>query len=78
MHVEYGITKSYTIDEMKSMISKFVEMRHRASHAGIVWNEGKEVFPHLHLLVYFNDLKRSGYAIEESKCILSYMFGRKF
>lgn len=78
MHVEYGITKSYTIDEMKSMISKFVEMRHRASHAGIVWNEGKEVFPHLHLLVYFNVLKRSGYAIEESKCILSYMFGRKF
>ena len=78
VHVEYGITKSYTIDDMKSMISKFIEMRNRASHAGIVWNEGKEVFSHLHLLVYFNVLKRSGYAIEESKCILSYIFSRKF
>ena len=78
MHVEYGITKSYTIDEMKSMIRKFIEMRNRVSHAGIVWNEGKEVFSHLHLLVYFNILKRSGYTIEESKCILRYMFGRKF
>ena len=76
--VEYGITKSYTIDELKSMIRKFIEMRNRASHAGIVWNEGKAIFSHLHLLVYFNVLKRSGYAIKERKCILSYMFGRKF
>lgn len=76
--VKYGITKPYTIDAMKTMISKFIEMRNRASHAGIVWNEGTEVFPYLHLLVYFNVLKRSGYTIDESKCILSYMFSRKF
>lgn len=77
-HIEYGITKSYTIEEMKLKIRKFIEMRNRASHAGIVWNEGKEVFSHLHLLVYFNILKRGGYDMEESKVILSYMFSRKF
>ena len=77
-HVKYEITKSYTIDEMKNMIIQFIKMRNLVSHAEIVWNEGRDIFPHLQLLVYFSVLKRSGYTIDESKCILSYMFNGKF
>lgn len=77
-HVELKIRKQYSVDEFQKMITKFIEIRNRVSHSGIVWNEGIEIFPHLQLLIYFNILKRAGYTLAESQMILSDMFGQKF
>ena len=73
-----GIPTLYTDEEFKKRISKFVLLRHRSAHAGIVWNEGVEVYEHLQILVYFSILKRANYTSEESKLIISNLFGYKF
>lgn len=77
-HVEAGITRQYSEDDFKCMIRKFVNIRNIASHAGVAWNEGIEIFNHLSLLMYLNVFKRAGYTVEESSVILSYLFGGKF
>ena len=77
-HVQYGLVKEYTIKEFKEKIGEFVKIRNRASHYGIAWNDGVEIYYHLCLLVYFSVLKRAGYTIDESRCMLSYLFSRRF
>lgn len=76
--VDLNITKTYSADEFKSKIKEFIELRNRTSHAGIVWNEGIDIFFHLQLLVYFSILKRVGYDIQQIKSILSFIFSDKF
>ncbi len=77
-HVLYGITKFYSNKEFKKKISQFVDIRNKASHVGIIWNDGVEIFIHLKLLIYFCILKRTGYSMEECSCVLSYLFGQYF
>ncbi len=77
-HDLYGITKFYSNKEFKKKISQFVDIRNKASHVGIIWNDGVEIFIHLKLLIYFCILKRTGYSMEECSCVLSYLFGRYF
>lgn len=77
-HDIHGISKFYSQDEFKRKVSKFVEIRNKASHAGIVWNDGIEIFSHLKLIIYFSVLKRAGYSSEESCSMLSELFGRDF
>ena len=77
-HDEYGIAKFYTPEEFTKKISKFVDIRNKASHVGIIWNDGVDIFPHLKLLIYFSILKRAGYSSIECANILSWLFGREF
>lgn len=63
---------------MSSMINRFTDIRNSTSHAGIVWNEGINIFYHLELIVYLNVLKRAGYLPEERQNILMNLFERKF
>ena len=77
-HDKLGISKFYTLDEFKNRISKFVDIRNKASHSGIVWNEGTDIFNHLRLLIYFCILRRAEYTPKESTCMLSWLFGRLF
>jgi hypothetical protein len=77
-HDILGITKFYNKNEFKDMISKFVDIRNKASHSGIIWNEGVSIFPHLKLLIYFSVLNRAGYTPKESEASLSWLFGHEF
>lgn len=77
-HIKYGVTKFYSNDEFKKLISKFVGIRNKVAHSGIVGNEVTEIFTHLKLLIYFCVLKRAGYSGGESVQILSRLFGRFF
>lgn len=70
--------KPLTKEDFKRMIHKFTDIRNSTSHAGIVWNEGINIYHHLELIVYLNVLKRAGYLPEESQKILISLFGRKF
>jgi len=78
LYEEFGtsakVTEIYEAKEFKKIVSDFVDIRHKASHAGIVWNKSTEVFPYLKKLIYFSVLKRSGYKLNESVAILSWMF----
>lgn len=76
--VELDITPTYTADDFKAMIKKFVGIRNMVSHAGIIWNEGTKIFYHLQLFVYCSVLKRAGYSIQEIQAILSFPFAGKF
>lgn len=77
-HDTYGIAKFYSNDDFKKLISKFVDIRNKAAHIGIVWNKGIEIFVHLKILIYFCVFKRAGYSGDESAQILSWLFGRFF
>lgn len=77
-HDKYGIVKFYSNDDFKKLISKFVDIRNKAAHKGIVWNDGIEIFVHLKILIYFCVFKRAGYSDDESAQMLSYLFGRFF
>lgn len=78
LHIKLGISKSYTRDKFIEKISEFVLMRNKAAHAGIVWNEGVEIFYHLQLLIYFCILKRAGYSYDCSCSMLSWLFSGLF
>lgn len=77
-HDKYGIVKFYSNDDFKKLISKFVDIRNKAAHKGIVWNAGTEIFVHLKILIYFSVFKRAGYSDDESAQMLSKLFGRFF
>ena len=77
-HDKYGITQFYTPENFKEKISKFIKIRNKTSHAGIIWNDGIDIFPHLKLLIYSSILKRAGYTLEDSISMLSWLFGREF
>ena len=70
--------KPLSEDEFKKLIKKFIDIRNHVSHAGIVWNEGINIYHHLELIVYLSVLKRAGYLPEESQIILKNLFLRKF
>ena len=78
LHVEWGITKTYTDKEFKTLMNKFKKIRNSTAHSGVVWNEGVEIYPYLQLMVYFNILKRAGYTVDESQKVLSHLFGHMF
>ena len=73
-HDNNGLAKKYSDEEFKIFVGKFVQIRHSAAHAGVVWNEGIEIYKHLQLLIYFCVLKRAGYTLEESKKLLFNLF----
>ena len=78
-HDEYGICRFYSDDEFRRLIGKFVQMRNTSSHSKIKWDdEALNIFVHLKILVYFNILSRSGFNIEDSAAILSWLYGRYF
>lgn len=77
-HVKFGISKVYEPELLKKKISKFVAIRNKASHVGIIWNDGVDVFSHLKLLIYFSILRRADYSLKESVVILSWLFSREF
>jgi hypothetical protein len=77
-HDAYGIIPFYSSEDFKTKIKKFVEMRNKSTHSGIVWNDSSEIYIHLKLLVYFCILKRAGYEYAESACMLRCLFGRFF
>lgn len=77
-HDKWGVVKFYSNDEFKKLISKFVDIRNKAVHKGIVWNDGTEIFAHLKILIYLCVLKRAGYSGDESAQMLSWLFGRLF
>lgn len=76
--VEFGISKAYKPEEFKKRISKFVDIRNKASHVGIIWNEGVDIFSHLKLLIYLSVFRRAGYSLEDSSTILSWLFSNEF
>lgn len=77
-HNKLGVSAFYSSEEFEKKISKFINMRNKASHSEIIWNEGIDIFIHLKILVYFCILKRAGYESKQSACILSNLFGRFF
>lgn len=77
-HDELGITKFYSDEEFENKIRQFIQIRNKASHAGIIWNGGEEIFIHLKLLVYYSILERAGFPIEKISCMLSWLYGRNF
>lgn len=48
----YGISKIYSEEEFKKKLSKFIDIRNKASHDGVIWNDGVEIFSHLKFLIY--------------------------
>lgn len=77
-HIALGIAKSYNREDFEKSLSKFVALRNKVAHSGIVWNDGIEIYSHLKLLIYFSILKRAGYNALESAPMLSWLFGRCF
>lgn len=77
-HVKLGIAKAYSDKEFQKMITKFIEIRNKAAHAGIKWNGGEEIFVHLKILVYYSVLERTGFLVDEISCLLSWLFGWQF
>lgn len=77
-HIAFGIAKSYSRVDFEKSLSKFVAIRNKVAHSGIVWNDGIEIYPHLKLLIYFSILKRAGYSAQDSVSMLSSLFIRFF
>lgn len=77
-HDKYGIAEFYTDDSFKKMIGKFIDIRNKASHAGIQWNGGEKIFTHLKILVYYSVLDRAGFSIKDISCMLSWLYGWQF
>ena len=77
-HDKYGVVKFYSNNNFKKLISKFVDIRNKAAHTGVAWNDGTEIFVHLKVLIYFCILKRAGYSNDESANMLSWLFNRFF
>lgn len=77
-YVEFEISKVYKPEVFKKKISRFVDIRNKAFHAGIIWNNDAAVFSHLKLLVYFSIFRRAGYSLKDSATILSWLFSREF
>ena len=71
-HDKLGISKFFTSDEFKDRVKQFVRMRGNAAHGNIVWNEGVEIYVYLELLL------RSGFNVDESVDVLSWLFQRYF
>ena len=62
----------------KKMMGKFKNIRNSASHYGVEWNEGYEIYFHLVLLVYYAIMERGGFGIRETTGILSGLFFYRF
>lgn len=77
-HNVYGITEFYTDDVFEKMIGQFIEIRNKASHAGVQWNDGIKIFPHLKILVYCSILGRAGFTAVEISSMLGSLFGWQF
>lgn len=77
-HDELGIAKFYSDEDFENKISEFVKIRNTASHGGIVWNEGTEIFIHLKLLLYYSVLDRAGFSIKDATDILGWTYGENF
>lgn len=77
-HDKLGISEFYTDCDFKKMIGKFIEIRNRASHAGVQWNGGEKIFTHLKILVYYSALERAGFSVEYISMMLSGLFGWQF
>lgn len=77
-HDKYGIAEFYTDDSFKKLIGKFIDIRNKASHAGIQWNGGEKIFTHLKILVYYSVLERAGFSVKDISCMLSYLYGWQF
>lgn len=77
-HDNLGITKFYSDDEFEIMIKKFIDIRNKASHAGIQWNGGEQIFVHLKILIYCSVLERAGFSAGQIGCMLSWLFGWQF
>ena len=77
-HDKIGISEFYTDDKFEEMIGKFIEIRNRASHAGVQWNGGEKIFTHLKMLVYYSVLERAGFSVKDISQMLSWLFGWQF
>jgi hypothetical protein len=77
-HDKLGISEFYTDSDFKKMIGKFIEIRNRASHAGVQWNGGEKIFTHLKMLVYYSVLERAGFSVKDISMMLSWLFGWQF
>lgn len=77
-HDKLGICEFYTDSDFKKMIGKFIEIRNRASHAGVQWNGGEKIFTHLKMLVYYSVLERAGFSVKDISMMLSWLFGWQF
>ncbi len=77
-HDKLGIAEFYTDDDFKKMIGKFIDIRNKASHAGIEWNGGEKIFAHLKMLIYYSILDRAGFPIQDITMMLSWLYGWQF
>lgn len=77
-HNDLGISTFYSREEYEKKIADFVKIRNSASHTGITWNGGIDIFSHLKLYIYFSVLTRTGVPQESVAGILSWMFSRLF
>ena len=70
--------KRYSEDEFSKLASKFVDIRNKAAHKGILWNEGIGIYNHLKLLIYLSVMKRANIADKKSIELLEAIFYRQF
>ena len=70
--------KLYSIEEFSKKAAKFVDIRNKAAHKGVVWNDGIDIFHHLKLLIYLSVLKRASISKEKSTRMLNRLFYRYF
>ncbi len=77
-HDKLEITKFYTLDMFCGKVSKFMNIRNKLVHTGIIWNAGVEIYTHLKLLIYFSIMERASYSMEEIVKILSCLFTYEF
>lgn len=77
-HDIYGISKSYSKKEFNKKVSDFIGIRNKASHTGVIWNDGAKIFVHLKILIYFSVLNRIGISPKESSGMLSWLYGWYF
>lgn len=77
-HDKWGIAKFYPDEEFEKMIKKFIDIRNKASHAGIQWNGGEEIFNHLKILVYYSVLERAGFSVKNISSMISWLYGWQF
>lgn len=75
---ELRTIKRYSKDEFFVLAGKFVDIRNKAAHKGIVWNEGIDIYHHLRLLIYLSVLDRSGCSNERSIELIDSLFYRFF
>ena len=77
MHDKMGIT-FYDKKDFNKMVSQFIKIRNSSAHAGICWNEGSQIAPHLMLYIYYCILKRTDFNLTESTDILCPLFKNRF